>query len=169
MSDDFLSELERKHGGRTPPPRRPGQRRTLDDILAGLGTGPTPDVLFGIDPERRREREPDLPVFPDVPVPGTISGILDELRSGASTAEEGTLPPPELSMSAVEFPPYDSTRVASAQYNYETSELYVTWVNRKAPWVYYDVPISIFNSFIGSDSWGKYVNQVLNSYRHSPL
>ena len=56
-----------------------------------------------------------------------------------------------------------SSRVMSARYDPGNSQIQVYFVDG-TPWVYEDVPRSIYDAFITSSSAGRFVNQVLNQY-----
>lgn len=66
-----------------------------------------------------------------------------------------------------EYP--DSSRVKAYQYDYTTGTLRVRFHNYNTPWVYEDVPTSVFQAFASSDSKGKYINSTLNymAYRRA--
>ena len=61
---------------------------------------------------------------------------------------------------AWQFP--DSTRIKAYQYDYATRQLRVRFNKYNTPWVYNDVPVTVFQSFDASDSKGRYVNSTLN-------
>lgn len=61
---------------------------------------------------------------------------------------------------AWQFP--DSTRVKAYQYDYASRQLRVRFGKYNTPWVYNDVPVTVFQAFDSSDSKGRYINSTLN-------
>lgn len=66
----------------------------------------------------------------------------------------------------VEFP--GSSRIFAYRYvpgedNYY-GNLYVRFVKYGTPWVYYNIPIGVYQAFTTSPSKGKFVNTTLNSF-----
>lgn len=61
---------------------------------------------------------------------------------------------------AWQFP--DSSRVAAYQYDYATRQLRVRFHKYNTPWIYNDVPVTVYQAFDSSDSKGRYINSTLN-------
>lgn len=123
-----------------------------------VGTEQYYDPRTGRYTYRRRGR---FAPMPEVDLPPSIESPEYELP--VTDDDEGDY----LSPLVTDAPGGGSTRVKAIQYNYTTQKLYVDWVNGKPSWVYHDVPRTVFDEFVNSDSWGKYVNQVLNSFSHN--
>ena len=64
---------------------------------------------------------------------------------------------------------FDSSRCAASRYHFNDKKLFMTWTNGKTPWIYHDVPVTVYSDFVSSGSKGKYVNAVLNLYGHNKL
>lgn len=67
----------------------------------------------------------------------------------------------------ISFP--DSSRCAAARYHHRDQKLLMSWTNGKTPWIYHDVPVSVYTSFLSARSPGGYVNAVLNEFTHNRL
>lgn len=59
-----------------------------------------------------------------------------------------------------EFP--ESSRVKAYQYDYKTGQLRVKFIKYGTPWVYDNVPTTVFQAFDAAPSKGKYINSTLN-------
>jgi hypothetical protein len=85
-----------------------------------------------------------------------------EVGSPSSGRVEGITEP--------EFP--NSTRVQYVRYDYDRSKLAVKFFklgrNLGLCYVYDDVPPPVYMQFVTSDSLGKYINSVLNSFSYHP-
>ena len=64
---------------------------------------------------------------------------------------------------------FDSSRCAASRYHFNDKKLFMTWTNGKTPWIYHEVPVTVYSDFVSSGSKGKYVNAVLNLYSHNKL
>lgn len=62
-----------------------------------------------------------------------------------------------------------SSRCAASRYHRRDQKLLMSWTNGKTPWIYHDVPVSVYASFVSAPSHGRYVNAVLNNYSHNKL
>ena len=60
-----------------------------------------------------------------------------------------------------------SSRCAAAMYHFADRKLFMTWTNNKTPWIYHDIPFSVYDGLLNAPSAGKYVNQVLNLFGHN--
>jgi hypothetical protein len=67
----------------------------------------------------------------------------------------------------VTFP--SSSRCAATRYHYGGSKLLMTWTNGKTPWIYHDVPVTIYQTFVSSPSKGRFVNSTLNNFAHNKI
>jgi len=67
----------------------------------------------------------------------------------------------------VAFP--ESSRCAAARYHYSGKKLLMTWTNGKTPWIYHEVPVSVYATFISSPSKGRFVNSTLNNFAHNKI
>lgn len=56
----------------------------------------------------------------------------------------------------------DSSRVKAYQYDYATRQLRVRFHKYNTPWIYNDVPVTVYQAFDSSDSKGRYINSTLN-------
>lgn len=56
-----------------------------------------------------------------------------------------------------------SSRVVKMRYDFGLNQIQVIFRDG-TPWVYADVPVSVWNSFRRSTSQGQFINRVLNSY-----
>jgi hypothetical protein len=69
----------------------------------------------------------------------------------------------------VEYP--DSSRVQAFRFvpgeDQYYGNLYVRFVKYGTPWVYYNIPVSVYESFANSPSKGRFINMTLNSYPYS--
>jgi KTSC domain len=63
-----------------------------------------------------------------------------------------------------EFP--NSTRVKAYQYDFDTQQLRVRFIKYNTPWVYDDVPTTVFQAFDAAPSKGMYINSTLNYMSH---
>jgi hypothetical protein len=64
---------------------------------------------------------------------------------------------------------FDSSRCAASRYYYPENKLFMTWTNGKTPWIYHEVPVTVYSDFVSSSSKGKFVNSVLNLFTHNKL
>ena len=60
----------------------------------------------------------------------------------------------------------ESTRVHAYQYDYQTGQLRVKFIKYGTPWVYDDVPVTVFEAFDAAPSKGRYINSTLNYMGH---
>lgn len=63
-----------------------------------------------------------------------------------------------------EFPA--SSRVKAYQYDFDTQQLRVRFLKYDTPWVYDDVPTTVFQAFDAAPSKGMYINSTLNYMSH---
>jgi hypothetical protein len=61
-----------------------------------------------------------------------------------------------------QFP--DSSRVKAYQWDQAIQQLRVRFIKYGTPWVYNDVDLATFQAFDATDSKGKFINRILNSY-----
>lgn len=61
-----------------------------------------------------------------------------------------------------------SSRVAEMRYDPGLRSIDVIFVKGHTPWTYEGVDEGIFNRFLTSESPGKFINNVLNSFAHHP-
>lgn len=59
-----------------------------------------------------------------------------------------------------------SSRVLAYQYDFDQQQLRVRFVKYNTPWVYNDVPSTVFQAFDAAPSKGMYVNSTLNYMSH---
>lgn len=64
---------------------------------------------------------------------------------------------------------FDSDRCAASRYHFADSKMFMSWKNGKTPWIYHDVPFSVYTSFVSAPSQGKFVNSTLNLFAHNQL
>lgn len=85
---------------------------------------------------------------------------VEEERARQRTGTEMSFP--------VEFP--DSERVQAYRYvpgeDLYYGNLYVRFVKYGTPWVYYNVPVGVYQAFTTSPSKGQFINTTLNSFPH---
>jgi hypothetical protein len=60
----------------------------------------------------------------------------------------------------------DSSRVKAYQYDYGRQQLRVRFHKYGTPWVYNEVPITVYQAFDASPSKGQYINSTLNYTQH---
>lgn len=63
-----------------------------------------------------------------------------------------------------EFP--SSSRVKAYQYDFNTQQLRVRFLKYNTPWVYDNVPTTVFQAFDAAPSKGMYINSTLNYMEH---
>ena len=64
---------------------------------------------------------------------------------------------------------FESTRCAASRYHYPDNKLLMTWANGKTPWIYHEVPVTVYTDLVSASSAGRYVNSVLNMFSHNKL
>lgn len=63
-----------------------------------------------------------------------------------------------------EYP--DSSRVMAYQYDFDTQQLRVRFIKYRTPWVYDNVPTTVFQAFDAAPSKGRYINSTLNYFTY---
>lgn len=101
---------------------------------------------------------------PAQPMRGAISGgtsdVLEDALFGQGRPGGPVTPPPPGPTTGWAFPA--SSRVYAYQYDYGMQQLRVKFIKYGTPWVYNDVPTTVFQAFDASPSKGSYINSTLN-------
>jgi hypothetical protein len=88
--------------------------------------------------------------------------LLSEMERQRANAARAPSGPKSVTLESV-----SSSRVKQMGYDPENEQLFVRFVKPEGqgtPWVYENVPESVFEQFQRSSSKGKFVNEVLNRY-----
>ena len=120
---------------------------------------------------------PNVPYSRDNPFQGTYRGRILRPRYGDPETGQGSLEldiigrgafgPDNSSFSEVHI--YNSSRCQASRYHIEDSKVLMTWTNGKTPWIYHDVPVSVYSDLVSSSSAGKFINSTMNMFAHNNL
>jgi hypothetical protein len=119
------------------------------------------------DPRTGRYRYREKGRFARAPFPDYLPDYIGEYER--ATAEPVVDEEEDAGESWSPWIPISSSRCKAVRFDYSESRLLMSWTNGKIAWAYSGVDSLTFDDFVKSESKGKFVNSVLNSYSHSPI
>jgi hypothetical protein len=64
---------------------------------------------------------------------------------------------------------FDSSRCQASKYHYVDNKVFMTWYNGKTPWIYHEVPVTVYQDLLSSSSAGRFINSTMNLFAHNKL